>query len=170
GEAEVTQAYQGYQAQFVTPARAELTEILVPTEAEGRDLAAKIRSGADMADLSRRYSRRARPKNGPETLMLPEGEMEYGKVFHDQVLRAEAGKVVGPVAVEGGYSIFRVERRIPAGMIPLDQARDVLIWRVKKHKAQEAFNAFLRDLRERSASQVKWNDKAIEALAATGAW
>lgn len=169
-EGEVVQAYQGYQAQFVTPARAELTEILVPTEAEGRDLAARIRSGADMADLSRRHSRRALPKNGPGTLMLPEGEMEYGKLFHDLVLGAEVGKVVGPVAVEGGYSIFRVERRIPAGLIPLDQARDVLVWRVKKHKAQEAFNAFISDLRERYASQVKWNDGAIEALAATGAW
>ena len=54
------------------------------------------------------------------------------------------GDVSQPVAVEGGYALVQYAGNVPAGALPLDQARDGLAPGILEQKRQETYEAAVR--------------------------
>jgi len=169
-EEEIRQEYENKEEQYRIPGQSDVIEILVGDEAQAGKLAAQIRAGGDMMALARQHTLRPGMRGTGGIFSVRQRDKELGEKFLEQVDKAVVGELVGPVAVEGGFSIFKVESRQPDSLRPLEQARSVLEFAVKRRNAEKAFGAYIEELRRKYADQIEWNDKRIAELAVSGEW
>lgn len=169
-EEEIRQEYENKKDQYDIPEESEVVELLVRNEEQARELAAQIRAGGDLVTLARQHTLRPGMRGTGGIFSVQQRDKELGMRFLEQVKNAAVGELVGPVAVEGGFSIFKVEKRQPESMLPLEHVRNVLEFYVKKQNAEKAFNGYIEKLREQYADRIQWNDRRIEELAASGEW
>ncbi len=109
---------------------------------------ARLREGADFAELAREYSRDGSAASGGDLGWLPRGELQ--PLFEEAILKLEKGGVTEPIKSDNGYHLFRLEDReklTPEMLVQLrQQARDLLI----QKRAQERLAEWLHGLRERA--------------------
>ena len=88
---------------------ASARHILVADEATCEKLKTEIESGADFADLARRFSTCPSGSSGGDLGAFSPGDMvpEFDRV----VFSAEVGKVQGPVQTQFGYHLIEITRR-----------------------------------------------------------
>jgi peptidyl-prolyl cis-trans isomerase C len=111
--------------------------ILVPTEAEARDVIAKIQAGADFADLARQYSKDLSANEGGDIGYVPIDALsaEVGAVL----FALSPGQVTAyPVHALPGYFILRVEGRRQRATPTFDEARPVLANELRAEAAAAA--------------------------------
>ena len=80
------------------------------------------------------------------------------------ILEAEPGGLVGPLQVEGGYSVFRVESRDAAGIEPYDSVQRrarAMLWRQRENQSLERLIESLRD--KYAASITIHEDRLVKA-------
>ena len=169
-EEEIRQEYENKKEQYRIPGQAAVVEILVRDAEQARELAAQVRAGGDMMALARQHTLRPGVRGSGGSFSVRQRDKELGERFLEQVDKAAVGELIGPVAVEGGFSIFRIESRQPDSVRSLEEARNVLDFTVRRRKADKAFDTYIEELRKQYADQVQWNDKRIEKLAASGEW
>ncbi len=111
-------------------------------------LVARLRAGADFAELARQYSKDGSASTGGDLGWLARGELQ--PLFEEAILRLGKGEVTAPIRAEAGYHLFRLEEReeLTEEMLAQarQQARDLLI----QKKAQERFDEWLQGLRQRA--------------------
>jgi peptidyl-prolyl cis-trans isomerase C len=125
--------------------------ILVPKEAEARDLIARLRQGADFGDLARQYSK---------DLSAPQGG-DIGYVSLD-ALSAEVGAVLFalapsevtayPVHALPGYFILRVAGRRQRATPEFDQVRPELASELRREAAAAIIGALTSDIKMQNTS------------------
>ena len=88
---------------------ASARHILVADEATCERLKTEIESGADFADLARRFSTCPSGSSGGDLGAFSPGDMvpEFDRV----VFSGEVGKVHGPVQTQFGYHLIEITRR-----------------------------------------------------------
>jgi len=88
---------------------ASARHILVADEATCEKLKTEIESGADFADLARRFSTCPSGSSGGDLGAFSPGDMvpEFDRV----VFSGEVGKVHGPVQTQFGYHLIEITRR-----------------------------------------------------------
>ncbi len=166
-EEEVRAYYDSHPDDFKNPEQIELQEILVETEEEARQLMEQIQQGASLDELAGIHSIR------PEEQRHEKGRIHfydfqkarYGDLV-EAAQEAPTGELTGPVAVEGGYSIFKVlskEREKQTFEKVKRRVRATIRWQRK----QKLFEQYLEELRQKYASQVKiWEDNLKTASGA----
>ena len=107
---------------------------------------------ADLADLSVRYG--ASANKGKVHLHSYEKSL-YGEQLMSAAMEAEVGELVGPVAVKGGYSIFRVNDRTGGLMRSLEYEHDRIRAILRLIEVEQRFNQLVAQLREEYADQVQ---------------
>jgi peptidyl-prolyl cis-trans isomerase C len=165
-EAEMEAQYEKDKHEFVVSAQITVVEILSSTEEESRNLLDLVRAGSDMSELARQHTRRGSAARSGGHLHIGIGEEEKWGPIYAAAHEGEVGVLVGPLKVDGGFSILRVEERLPERLRSLDELTPVLRHRLKQRRHLTDFEAYMAGLRETYANEVKWNDAAIEALAA----
>jgi peptidyl-prolyl cis-trans isomerase C len=124
--------------------------ILVPSEAEARNVIAKVQAGADFSDLARQYSKDLSANEG--------GDIGYAPI---DALSAEVGAVLFalspgqvtayPVRALPGYFILRVEGRRQRATPTFDQARPMLTNELRHEAAAAAIQALTADIKVKDA-------------------
>ena len=130
-------------------------EILVETEAEARDLLRRLRDGADFPTLASEHTLRAAGrKNRGEFHFHPHEKPRYPGLV-EAAATAPLDRLQGPLAVEGGYSIFTVlghereEKTFEDKRVEFKAGT-----MVRKLKENNRFDQFTTFLRERYADRV----------------
>lgn len=82
------------------------SHILVKTEAEAKELMAKINNEEDFANLAAQYSLCPSGANGGDLGFFPRGMMV--KPFEDAAFSLETGKVSEPVQTQFGWHLILV--------------------------------------------------------------
>lgn len=128
------------------PEEVKAQVILVPTAGEANDLIARIRQGADFADLARQYSKDLSAAQG--------GDIGYVRL---DALAPEVGAVLfalapGQVAAYSvraapGYFVLRVEGRRQRATPDLDDVRPELANALRREAAAAALNALTADIK-----------------------
>jgi parvulin-like peptidyl-prolyl isomerase len=114
-DAEVRRYYEKNKQRYATPAKREIRQILVRPEqrALAQRLVNQLRSGANFAQLARRYSRDPRATTSGGRLEIAKGDA--GAAFESVVFSAPRGTSVGPVRTTFGWHIIEalgpVQRR-----------------------------------------------------------
>ncbi|MCC7262599.1 MAG: peptidylprolyl isomerase [Candidatus Latescibacteria bacterium] len=163
-EDEVRQQYEKDQSKYRVQGLAGLTEILVSTEQQAKELLAQVRAGADMEALARQHSLRPDAGQNGGHIHLSQGEEEPWGSLYAQVQKAQTGELIGPLEVEGKFGIFRVESSDSSHALPLDKIKDLIRFKIKKSKEKVAFEAYIAGLRARYQDQVRWHDQRIAAV------
>ena len=122
--------------------------ILVKTEADAKDLVAKMRKGAKFADLARLASEDPGSKesggdlgwNAPTTFVKP---------FADAMVKLKKGEISEPVQTQFGYHVIRVDDQRPVKAPPLDQLKPQIEQRLQQAKVQK----LIADLRAKAKIQ-----------------
>jgi hypothetical protein len=128
----------------------DVREILTDSLSEALQCVDRLTGGADMADLARRISRRPgwSGRGGESGFFHVRSYPELGI----RALAADTGRLIGPVAVKGGYSVFRVlARRGTAGDggITLDSLRRLIRPRIRYEKRRHAIDGFIAGLAQK---------------------
>jgi hypothetical protein len=125
-------------------------EILTDSLSEALQCMDRLIGGADMAELARRVSRRPgwSGHGGESGFFHVRSYPELGI----RALAADTGRLVGPVAVKGGYSVFRVLGKrgnaVNEGMT-LDSLRSLLRPRMRYEKRRHAVDRFIAGLAQK---------------------
>ena len=147
-EADLRRAYEENLDQYSTPEQVKASHILLKTgegaaeEAVRRQaeaLVAKIRAGADFAELARRHSQdEATAKNGGDLGFFGRGAMV--REFEEAAFSMAAGQVSDPVKTAYGYHIIKVVEKREASTRPFAEVRaqieDQLRWERAERQAE----------------------------------
>ena len=165
---EARQHYGENPDMYMRPEQVAGQEILVATEEEGLDLLERIRQGASMGELAKVHSLRhlsQRDEEGRFTILAFEGTKYSGLLEAAQ--EAPIGELTGPVAVEGGYSIFRVDSR-KHEREPFSTAQKRVKATIKWMRKQKIFEEYMEELRQKYASQVSLREDRLREAFGTG--
>ena len=165
GEEELRDLYEEVKEEYALPASVEVVEILLESRVAADSLRQLIEGGAGMEDLAREHSIRPDAEGTGGHFHLNEGETgEWGRLL-GLVRDAEAGALLGPHEVEGGFTVVRVEKQLPRRPRSFRELTPVLRRQVRQARNEEAFQQYIEGLRERYRSRVEWRDERIRQVA-----
>ena len=167
GEEELRDRYEEVKGEFMLPASVEVIEILVESRAAAAALRLRIEAGADMEKLARDHSIRPGADGTGGHLHLKDGEGEKRERLFDLVREAEEGALLGPLEIEGGFAVVRVEKRLPRRPRAFEELTRILRHQVRQARNREAFERYVEGLRDRYRSDVEWRDERIRRVAAS---
>lgn len=147
-EAELRSRYDAMKESFKTSDAARTQHILFRVEAnataaeqaaienKARDIAARLRAGADFAALAREHSQDpGSAANGGDL-----GFMEKGQTvpeFDQAIFSLPLGTISDPVKTTYGYHIIRVNERRAGGTKPFEEVRDQIAQQLTESRAAE---------------------------------
>lgn len=152
---EVSAYYREHAEEFAQPEQVRVRQILVADEAEGQRLLAELQAGVDFAELARRHSLSPDGEEGGDLGFFAQGEMP--PEIDSAVWEMAAGDLSGLVQSEYGYHLFQFLERRPALQVSLDESRDKIRARLRERVEEEAYQEWLRGLRERAAISINWS-------------
>lgn len=132
GEDDLMAYYDKYKAEkYMDKKMVRVSEIFVKDSLLAVDLKKRIDAGEEITALAGRYSERRVGKENKGDLP-PFQEGRYG-AMGKKAFGLEIGVVAGPLKLGNGYSIIRLEERIPEKATPFEQVRP----RIKSQLANE---------------------------------
>lgn len=146
----------------------EIQEILVADADTARDLRRRLESGFDPDALEAEYNEReaTRPQQGRMRLIDRENPL-LGRLA-PAALDGRPGKVYGPIAVPGGYSVFRVETVEQLPPRRFEEVEKTIAAILRVNQKNERLERFLEELRVRYADQVQVDDEVLARTLAQG--
>jgi peptidyl-prolyl cis-trans isomerase D len=135
-EAEIAGAYSAAKADYAGKETRTITQVILPTEAAAKDLAAKVAAGTPIAEAARAA--------GLESVTL-EGQTraDYQRASSDAVAAAvfgtAAGKLAAPTRSPLGWHVARVDAVQTTPARTLDQVRGEISAKLAKEKGDAAF-------------------------------
>jgi peptidyl-prolyl cis-trans isomerase D len=137
-EQEVAAAYKANQAQYAGKETRTISQVIVQSEAQARELAAKIAGGMAIAEAARAI--------GLESVTLnDQSRDDYAKASSPAVAAAVFGTAQGQVAAPArsglGWHVVRVDSVTNTAGRTLDQVRPELLAQLKSKKAADAWAA-----------------------------
>ena len=144
---EVERYYKAHLSEYSTPARIQLAHILfhidpnattdqiAATTAKAEDVRARIKKGADFAEMAKEYSDDPSGKNGGDLGWFKPGQMldELEKAAE----KLQVGEVSDPVRTRAGIHLIKLEARESASHEDLGELQDQI--------KQQLYNAALED-------------------------
>lgn len=131
-EEEVAQAYEQRRAQYDTPERRALRQVVVPEEAAARSIAETWRGGAEFPAIEAAAT--AAGGAAADLGLLDRASLPVEPVA-TAAFAAAAGAVTDPVQSPFGWHVLRVERVEPATSRTLDEVREELRREVARDRA-----------------------------------
>jgi parvulin-like peptidyl-prolyl isomerase len=157
--------YTGHQHLFQKPETLWIQEILTETEEEAQNLRKRIERGEDITRLATAYTIRPHVREEGGKLHIHNYERPvYGEML-DEAQRAETGKLIGPVKVKEGFSVFKVLSKEGGGVEPFDSAKRRAMAIIREEKESRMFGALLDELRRKYANRVTIDEERLKRVA-----
>ncbi len=144
-EEEIARYYRGHRGEFARPERVRLRQILTGDRATAERAVAELAAGGDFAGLARRVSRDPSARAGGAQGELARHELP--PAFADVIFALQPGEVSRIVPADYGFHIFQVTARMPAEVVPLDQARGEIRRRLRRERADRELARLVRESR-----------------------
>ena len=151
----IAQYYEDHREHFRTPMEIYIEEILVDDFDRAKELRQRLDQGETIADLSHLSARYGASANKGKVHIHSYEKSLYGEQLMSAAMEAELGELVGPVAVKGGYSIFRVNERTGGLMRSLEYEHERIRAILRLIEVERRFNQLVAQLREEYADQVQ---------------
>jgi peptidyl-prolyl cis-trans isomerase SurA len=164
-QADVQKYYDAHKADFDQPEQVKLSEILVPTanpddaaqvaaaQKKADDIAARLKSGADFAQLAKTESGGPTAAQGGELGEFRRGQL--AKVLEDQTFVLKPGEYTQPIRTKQGYVILKVTEHATGGVQPLKDVEPQVEDALYSQRMAPALRQYLTRLREESYIDIK---------------
>lgn len=155
-EKTISAYYEEHRAEFMRPASVELYHVYVRDKYRAKEAQVMLRSGVSLGEVVRRYSESADAKDTGFMGVFTKGELphEVEKVAFSIPER----RYSGIIATMRGYHIFYVERRTPAGVMPLAEVHDLIRERLQEQRFEQAYAMWIDNLKEQYQPEVNWDE------------
>ncbi len=156
--------YTAHAKDFEVPEQVHLSEILVPTadnatdaqlaaaQAKADEVAAKLKAGANFAELAKTSSGGPTASAGGDLGDFKRGTL--GTVLEDATFPLAAGGVTAPIRTKQGFVILRVDSHQAAGVPPLSAVEPQVEEAIYLQQLQPALRAYLTKAREQAYREV----------------
>lgn len=164
-EEDVKAYYEAHKTNFTQPEEVRARHILIPVakgapeaeakkaEATIRELAAKIKAGADFAEMARKHSQDASAANGGDLGWFGRGVMV--KPFEDAAFALKKGEVSQPVRSEFGWHLIQLEDRHEPRTPSYEEAKGQVRQQLAEERASEKISDLLDSALDQLAAGVK---------------
>lgn len=169
-EADVRQEYEQGKDGFKKADQLNAREILVETRAEADAVIRRLRRGEDAVALVRSLSLRPGAVRTEGHIHVGAGDSELWGEHFDAVWNAAEGDVVGPLQMQDGYLVLKIEAVEKDRLRTFAEMRLGLTHRLKLRRQYRAFESYIEELRQRFADRVVWHNDRIKALAERPPW
>jgi parvulin-like peptidyl-prolyl isomerase len=156
--------YEARKAEYTTPAKIKLQEIVVRAEGDARaraeELVRRARGGEDFQALAREHSSAPSRASGGELGELAHGEMnpEIEKI----ALRLQPGEVSDPFLRGDAYVILRVAAKSAGRVVPYDEVKEEIRKRLQQSRRGEEYERFLAGLRKAAIVDVRVREVPLQ--------
>ncbi|HEX5235319.1 MAG TPA: peptidyl-prolyl cis-trans isomerase [Silvibacterium sp.] len=162
---EVQSYYNAHKQDFNQPEQVRLSEILIPTanpddaaqvaEAKKKadDAEAKLKGGADFAELAKSSSSGVTAANGGDLGEFKRGQL--AKVLEDQTFDLKPGEYTEPIRTKQGWVVLKVTQHTAGGIAPLKDVEPQVEEAIGMAKMNPALREYMTKLREDSYIEIK---------------
>jgi len=174
-EAALRNFYKNHGEKFIIPPSVQVRELFLPLEGPrdkrsktkdkayvlGQELAERIRKGESWELLAAQHV----PEEQRDQAQVHEfrgAAMESGD--ERRVLTLGPGEVVGPLRIEGGYSVFQGVAKVRSGRIPFYEAREKIKTYLEARRVEEARQQLVANLQRQKPVQRFAPDKTLAAV------
>ena len=162
-DVEVKQYYEEHPGDFRRPTQVWLDEILVETREEAGEVRRRLEAGETFADLAALTLR----GEGTELHLHSYEAPLYGDLV-PEAAAAPLGQLVGPLKVQGGYSVFRVKERSGGEQRSLEEEAPRIRGILNMIRREELFNGYIEELKVRYAGEIRIDEEAISRIRLPG--
>src|SRR5215210_1614595 len=146
-DADVTRYYSTHKTQYVQPETREVRHILVPKKALADSLYAQLKSGANFAQLAKRYSKDPGSARNGGKLTVSKGQTV--PEFDKTAFSLKKGQLSAPVKTQYGYHIIQALTDVkPATTTPLSKVRASIKQQLGQQKKGESATKWLEDAKK----------------------
>ena len=161
-EEEIRQTYDDNPGVFRIEGYTHIMELLLPSEATATEIRERIEAGEEFSELADQSLRRDALRKNAQFHFHRQDRQILPKLMA-AIDAASEGVVTGPVAVEGGYSVFRLLERVPAGTTPYAETRHRARALALRQRQAQAFHELLLRLRDKYGTQVVVHSEELTA-------
>ncbi len=153
GEDEIDSFYWAHANEFYSPPRVHARQIVVETTEQAQAVKQKLSQGEEFQALAKKFSR------GPESDLGGDlgwvTELDLPRSFSQVLFRLKPGETSEPISTQYGYHVFLVEELDKGGKMPADEAKRKIAEDLKTEKADQAFQAWIEDMRSKAKIMIK---------------
>ena len=151
---EVEDYYNTYKDQLKEPEERKISEIVVPSEQDARDILIQLLQGADFATLARSNSKASSAKNGGDLGFIKKGtkSTQFDEVAFSDSL--DVGKISSIFKTPEGYTIIKLEDKRGGRQRPLSEMWDDIKRGLVFLKQQQAIEQLIGKLSRDSKIEV----------------
>ena len=154
---EVRAFYETKKELFTEPEKLRLSVILLTVdpaapklswdkaEEEGRAIFARLKAGADFAELARIHSADESGPRGGDMGYLHRGMLP--EALQERVDSFKVGEVQEPLVTLRGVALFRLDEKVPPKLRAFDQVKDRATELLQRSRGDDAWNALIAGLR-----------------------
>lgn len=153
-EEDVRRYYDDHPDIFSHEPAVWVEELLLPSADEAKEKRALLEGGTPFADLVGESLRSDAIEKANRFHFHPLEKAVYPKLMV-AIENAPEGELIGPVAVEGGFSLFRVLDHEEASIEPYEQVQRRAAALLRREREHWHLQALLEKLREKYAAQIK---------------
>ena len=165
-EEEAREFYRAHEDLFRKSDQFDLIEVLVKTQEKARVLLTELERGDEtLIDLAREHTIRTGSQEEPGQVHLHGRDRYVNPQLYEAVQEAETGEIVGPVQVKGGYSLFKVLRRIKGELPPFSKVARRAHSLLRRQKEDRLFEKLVADLLAKYQDRITvYQDELAAAL------
>ncbi len=159
-EEDVRRYYDSHPDIFSHEPAVWVEELLLPSADKAKEKRALLEGGTPFADLAGESLRSDAIEKANRFHFHPLEKAIYPKLMA-ALEDAPEGELIGPVAVEGGFSLFRVLNHEEASIEPYEQVRRRAAALLRREREHWHLQALLEELREKYAAQIKIDEARL---------
>lgn len=155
-ETDIQTYYTANKEEFVDPAKATISHILVDDEGKAKELIGRVKGDEDFAELAKEFSKDAETKDngGRIETQVQAGSYVPGigtaEELNEKIFAVEAPKVLDePFETEKGWEIVKVEKLVPQRQKQLDEVRQQVMSMLTNQKSRDVQRDLIEQLMDK---------------------
>jgi foldase protein PrsA len=146
-DAEIQEYYNTHKSQYVQPESRDVRHILVPKKALADSLYAQLKSGANFAQLAKRYSKDPGSAANGGKLTVSKGQTV--PEFDKTAFSLKTGQLSTPVKTQYGYHIIQALSAVKVSTkTPLSKVRASIKQQLEQQKKNDEVTKWLEDTKK----------------------
>jgi parvulin-like peptidyl-prolyl isomerase len=151
-EDDIREHYKANQDEYQQPLMVRARQIVVATEEEADSLRTRLGRGEDFAELAKLHSLSPDAANGGDLGVFAKGQMP--EQFDEIVFRYRVGRVSKVVHSPYGYHLFKVEERIRARTLSMEEVQDSIKATIFQKRQEAFFKEWLESLKKEARINI----------------
>jgi len=146
-DADITAYYNSHKSQYAQPESRDVRHILVPKKALADSLYTQLKSGANFAQLAKRYSKDPGSAANGGKLTISKGQTV--PEFDKTAFSLKKGELAAPIKTQYGYHIIQALSAIKAAQTtPISKVRASIKQQLDQQKKNEKVTKWLADTKK----------------------